>query len=218
MLRQMKKSIANGDPAGLSGLISDQPSAVNTLIPFGPDNAHQVHPLHYICDCVFEQKIDENTALQLAQILLEFGADVNASEGTSLDTPLIAACSLHCDDLALLLLRQGADPTLKGTHGGSSLHWASWTGALRAVAEILEYDIPLDDNMNEFQCTPLLWAVDGYLNARERNVREQLGVIFTLLEAGADPLARDSQNRTASDLLQEKNLTAIAKRVESYYP
>lgn len=180
----MKEFIEKADLVQLEENLKTDPSLSNQLIRFGPENQHQVHPLHFICDCVFEGKISDDDALQMAQLLVQYGANINGELQEGKDTPLIAACSLHSDKVALYLIDLQANLIHKGTHGGTALHWACWTGAVQVVEKLLGKGLNLEEKNNEFQASPLHWAIHGFTDAPEKSQRDQKRVIELLLSQG----------------------------------
>lgn len=185
MHKAMKNLIEQVALLDLGSQLKSDPSLANALITFGSENQHQVHPLHYVCDCVFEGKIMEAEALEIAQLFIEYGADIDGEKIVAKDSPLIAASSLYCDEIALYLIDLGADIQHKGTHQGTCLHWACWTGADRVVEKLMKLEIDLEDQQNDFQASPLQWAIHGFLKGGEKNQRQQKTVIASLLQAGA---------------------------------
>ena len=120
----MKEAIEQGDIGALLVIIEKTPQAVHQDILFGPNNEHRVHPINFICDCVFENKISESAGLEMVHTLIRHGSSKDGTIRVGRDTPLIAASSLYCDKIALFLIDIGADLHHKGTYGGTCLHWA----------------------------------------------------------------------------------------------
>lgn len=210
------KIIFQGDIAALTDQLAAKPELANRAIRQGENSPHQVHPIHLVCDAVFEKKIEEKTGLEMVRQLVAAGSDVNGrnTETTSLDSPLITAGSLYCDTIAVYLIDQGADPTPRGTHNGTALHWASWTGSVRVVERLLKEEVAINDQGDEFRSTPLLWAINGWLNPNPGNHRDQPKVIALLLEAGANPNLVDGSGRRALDILateKQSDLVALLK-------
>src|SRR5688572_23094225 len=93
--------------AALDSLLKVEPELANAGIPL-LDNPATAHPLHRICDGVCSGLYSEETGINLAKIFLKHGADVNAPGIDGKDSPLTAACSLGCDQLALFYIQNGA--------------------------------------------------------------------------------------------------------------
>lgn len=86
-------------------------------------------PLHYVCDLVFRGLVGQEQALELADVLLAAGVDVDLAYARSADTFLIAAASLGAEDVASRLVERGADVTRRGLFGAPALHWAALMGS-----------------------------------------------------------------------------------------
>ena len=134
----MMDLIEKKDLAGIRAALSADPSLANKGIPFDDKNPTLCHPLHRICDRVFEGRYSDEDGVEIARVFLEFGADVNGFEfELRKDTPLIAAASLHADKVGLLYLEHGADVRHQGCHGGTALHWAAWEAKPNMVSFLL---------------------------------------------------------------------------------
>ena len=213
----MTNLIAKGDYTTITTLLNEFPELINKYVRFGAFNEHKVHPLHFACNCVFEHKIVEIVALQIVKIFLEAGADVNGGAMEQKDTPLIAATSLYCDQIALFLLEQPEVNTWhKGTHGGRALHWAAWTGSLLVTEKLVNDETVLNSVDNEFGATPLHWAVNGLMNSSKRNQRKQLEVITCLLKVGANPLISDKNNATVYEIASKAGLKKVSMLLQDF--
>src|ERR1700739_924460 len=103
--------------------LAENPGLANEGVAL-PDNAAKGHPLHRICDAVFSGKITDEQAIEIAKILLEYGADVDGfmSRGDN-NTPLIAAGSLHAENLGIFYIEHGANIFYAPKRaGGTALH------------------------------------------------------------------------------------------------
>ena len=79
--------------------------------------------------------------LEMAQVLLEFGVDVNAQD-IGHHTPLdYASRDLYCNDprVALLLIAHGADPNARNNSDYTPLHRASECGGIEKVRLLIEH-------------------------------------------------------------------------------
>lgn len=210
----MKNYIDQGDVAGLRAYLQKDGAEVNVPLFTGPEAKHPVHPLNYVCDCVSEKTIDQAEGLAIIEVLVRAGAKPNGHPDQR-DTPLLAACRLRCDDIALYLIDLGVDVSRRGTNGGTALHWASWVGSDRVVERLLVENVNLEDDQNQFQCTPLHWALDGWLN-EQGNLRGQQRVTELLVKAGANLGARNREMKSAREILQRAGLDDWLLKLEGW--
>ena len=70
----MKHAIEQGKIDELIATIQKTPQVVHENITFGSGHEHQVHPINFICDCVFENKISESTGLEMVRTLIRHGS------------------------------------------------------------------------------------------------------------------------------------------------
>jgi uncharacterized protein len=152
-----------------------------------PDNPAMAHPLHRICDGVFNKHFSEQTGIEIARVFLRHGADLNSVKESGKDSPLTAACSLYCDELAIFYIEQGARIDHRGCHGGTALHWAAWCGRDKIMNKLLPLNPEINQLCIDFKSTPLFWALHGFKFGGEHNIHNQLSCARLLLEKGADP-------------------------------
>ena len=182
----IKDLIKNVDLPGIEALLSKNPRLSNEEIPLD-DNPAKAHPLHRLCDGVFNKSYTDKQAVDMARIFLSYGAKVNGNTATKgKDTPLVAAASLHADALAFLYIEHGADIHHPGCHGGTPLHWAAWCGRDELVDRLIREGASINKLCEDFKSTPLLWAAHGYKSAEGDNRSHRMECMRLLLEAGAD--------------------------------
>lgn len=200
----MLKWILEKDYIGLRNAIKKNPQLVQEGLPYDEKNTRKGHPLHRICDYVFSGKLKDEEAVRMGEILLEFGANVNGYELIlRKDTPLIAACSLHADGVAILYIDHHADIHHQGTHGGTALHWAAWCGRDRLVRRLIEEGADVNKKCIDFLSTPLFWSVKSY---RDKNdPYHQPECIRLLLEAGADKNIPNRNGDTVYNLMDKSD-------------
>ena len=175
------------DYAGINMLLENNPELANEGIAYDANNTAKAHPLHRICDGVFARKYSDAEAVKLAQLFLDHGADVNGGELVpQKDSPLVAAASLHADQVAMLYISAGAEINHPGCHGGTALHWAAWCGRPELVKKLIEVGAEINKLCVEFKSTPLFWAVHGLRSAEGKNLDLYKACVKMLLEAGAD--------------------------------
>ena len=206
----MKELIENIDYEGIRNQLFKSPNLANEGIPCDEINTTKAHPLHRICDGVFTGKYTDEEAVEMAKIFLEFGADVNGFELVeNHDTPLVAAASLHADQVAILYIENGAIIHHAGCHGGTALHWASWCGRDKLVERLIREKAEINKKCIDFKGTPLLWTIHGYKFGGEKNRHNQIECARILIQAGADKSTTNIEGATALEFLEEQDLELI---------
>lgn len=101
--------------------------------------------LHWLADMALT--IDSQTVAQIAETLIDAGADTNlqAIDGS---TPLLRACLCGDDELIVKFLENGADPKIRAKDT-TCLHLVLYSPDL--VKLLIEYDAPLDETDDENQ-------------------------------------------------------------------
>ena len=190
MKPDIKKLIENKDYEGISQLLTSDPNLANEgiTIPYDNESVIKAHPLHRICDAVFAKKITDQEAIQIATIFLDGGADINgATIKENEDTPLLAAASLHAEQLGIFYIEQGADIYYKGRQdGATALHWAAYCGRDQLVERLIRAGAIIDIADTAHNSTPLGWAVHSLMTSDRPNTLHQAACIKLLLQAGAD--------------------------------
>ena len=117
---------------------------------------------------------------EIARILLDAGATVDARTRNGAYTPLHEASRAGNASVARVLLEAGADPAARTTAGGATpLHFAAISGSAAAVEALLESGAEVDSRESESEQTPLTWAAAS----------NHLETVSALLDGGADPNA-----------------------------
>ncbi len=207
---EMRKLIDNRDYNGIKQAIEDNPELANEGIPYDDMNSTKAHPLHRICDGVFSKRYTDGEAVLMAKIFLENGAKVDGSSlAEKQDTPLVAAASLHADEVAILYIKNGASINHAGCHGGTALHWAAWCGRDNLVRILLKNGAEINRRCIDFEATPLFWAVHGLKKGDKNNVHNQLECARILIQSGADKDIPNKEGRTVFDLLNKEELEIV---------
>jgi ankyrin repeat protein len=143
----------------------------------------------------------ENGSLDLVQILLRFGADVNHCSAYQ-QTPILLACKgtwLKSEDGLIkeiseertqcikLLISRGADVNVRTTQGDSLLHLAAMTATVDAITELVNAGLDPNDVRRSDFATPLSIASEG----------DRADIAAELLRMGADPNKRVLNGATA---------------------
>lgn len=192
----------------LNDALHANPELANEEISL-PDNPATAHPLHRICDAVSNGYYTEEMGLDVAKLFLKYGADVNFNLVEGKDSPLTAACSLGCDQLALFYIQQGARINHRGCHGGTALHWASWCGRDTVVEKLVTLQTDLNQLCIDFKSTPLFWAAHGYRTGKE-NRHQQVNCARILLAHGADPSIPNFEGYLPVQLIDDGNKEFLA--------
>ena len=197
----IQSAIESGHPEQLLDACRQHPGQVNQPIAWGPFGKNKTLAVSYLCDRVFEHHMSESTALTMLDILMDNGANLNPPELPGRDTPLITACSLYTDKIALRMIELDADIYPAGTHGGTALHWACWTGAAPVVKALIDCGAELEQLDTDFGSTPLFWAANGAIQERQRNDRQQAACIRLLRKAGAQVDTPSAEGLKAVDMV-----------------
>ncbi len=204
---QIRELINNNDLEGLRNILSQNPALANEGLPYDAANTAKAHPLHRICDGVFSGKYTDEEGVEMAKTFLEYGADINGGEmEVKKDTPLVAAASLHADQVAIFYIEQGAKINHPGCHGGTALHWAAWCGRPKVVERFLKVGAELNKRCIDFKSTPFFWAVHGLKSGDKKDISGHLECIKLLIRAGADKSIPNANGKTVYDLLEDGDL------------
>src|SRR5438876_3818864 len=158
---ELRDTIDQGNLAVLQELLTEDAGRANAVLHWGVANKNECHPLHYVCDKVFDGTLSADTALPLVHALIASGADVNFRNGD----PLVAAASLGAVEVAFVLLNAGARPQLLAPGGETALHWAAYIGAAELVDRLVQHGVPLEVVDRQWSGTPLGWALYGWRTA-----------------------------------------------------
>ncbi len=191
--------------------LSADPALANRGLPYDNVNTTVAHPLHRLCDAVFNGLITDAEAVGIASLLLEYGADINGGLMTEKhDTPLIAAASLSAEKVGLYYIDQGAYIHHPGCHGGTALHWAVWCGQDRLAERLLKEGADVDQRCLEFSSTPLFWAVHAIKSGHTDRIENRLMCVRLLAEAGCDTSIPNASGKTVYAMLTDDDETLKA--------
>ena len=205
---QIKKLIENKDYDGLTQLLEAKPNLANEgiTIPYDLFCKTKAHPLHRICDGVFAAKITDNESVKFAKIFLDNGANINGDKNKNEGTPLLAAASLHAEQVGIFYIENGAD--IHHTYrndGASALHWAAFCGLDKLVDSLIKSNAYIDKPDNAYNSSPLGWAVHCLQSNDVGNKNNQIDCIKTLLKGGADTKNLDKVKTDYLLMLAEKD-------------
>lgn len=140
--------------------------------------------------------------------------DIDANTGL---TPLIAAINGGYKDIVQLLLDNGADPDKTSRDHRTPLFYVTWKrGEHRSeiVSALIDKKADVDATSAEVQnITPLMNAVD--------KLKDPV-IVSLLVDAGANPTAKNRRGQTAKDLAEKignpKLVKALRPKLERYAP
>lgn len=200
----IKQLIDTTDYEGLKLILSQYPNLANEEISYDEVNTTKAHPLHRICDGVFANTYTDEQALAMAKIFVEYGSNINGNEIiVEKDTPLIAACSLYADKVALYYIEKGAELNHPGCHGGTALHWAAWCGRPEVVEKLVQAGANINQTSIQYQSTPLIWAMNALKENATKNTEPLITCINILITSGADKSIPDADGKTFVDYLND---------------
>ncbi len=84
-----------------------------------------------------------------------------------------------------VMLAAGWPVDVRGQHRATPLHWAAWNGNAAMIHELLRYRAPIEIKGDEYDATPLGWAIYGSIHGWRRQTGDYAGVVESLLAAGA---------------------------------
>jgi ankyrin repeat protein len=125
---------------------------------------------------------------QVAELLYRHGADVDA--GRSSYTPLYEACDNEVLDTAQWLLNHGANVNIQNDGLWAPLHYAVDGGQFPVFQMLIEHNADIDIRTN-FGKSPLHLAASSHVKGDHH-----IDIMQLLLDRGADPNARDSDDST----------------------
>ncbi len=202
----MKELIDNTDFDGIEAALAAHPELANVGLPYDQENTTLAHPLHRICDGVFNRKYKDADAVKMALIFLQHGAKVDGNELiVNQDSPLVAAASLHADEAAILYIDRGAAVNHPGCHGGTALHWAAWCGRPKLVKKLIENGAEINKLCHDFSSTPLFWAIHGLKSDGQNDVAKYITCVQLLLEAGADKNLPNAEGTSITEMLEDND-------------
>lgn len=101
----------------------------------------------------------------------------------------------------LAMLGAGFANNARGVHGATPLHWAAWHGNAALVEGLLKTNPSLEAKDDDFNGTPMRWAIHGSSNSWHRAQGNYAAVVKLLLKAGAKPLPADDGSPAVKEAL-----------------
>lgn len=139
-------------------------------------------------------------SLEIADLLVEYGADVHA---VSKDGDNVASfASAHKVEALEWCLKHGIDMNVIGHYGFSLLTTAARNADLKSVLFLLE--LGLDPNhVDEFKKTPLIWAAE-----------RSLKMVQAMIKHGADFTLKDKWGNSAKICAEREGKTSIVNYLD----
>ena len=198
----MSEILKSGDLALLEKTLQQNPQFANQGIELNANSPLLAHPLHRLCDYVWEGQLSQNKAIELATFLINQGSDINGFAPKPFqDTPLIAAASMYLSDLGEFYLSQGADTHIQGCYGGTALHWAAWCGLPSLVKKLIPLSVDLNQKCFEYEATPLFWSIHGLKQDKRSSRANHLACVKHIVESGANLHIPNKEGLSVFDLM-----------------
>lgn len=109
-------------------------------------------------------------------------------------------------EAARLMLLAGLPVDTFSQHHATPLHWAAWQGNAPLVRLLLARRPDLERADNDFQGTPLRWAIHGSENGWHREQGDYPTTVALLLDAGAKPPAGLSGRAAVQEALRGRGV------------
>lgn len=190
--------IERGDSIGVKTALESNSALANRTIRWHLNQNNESDPLHYVSDCVGQGWLTNGTEGEISELLLAHGAAINGTYGR--ESPLIASASLGAEKVSKVLVIAGAELEATSIFGARALHWAAWMGAPATVELLIAHGADIDARCQEFEATPLFWAVHGYGPDGPKEKRDQIGVARILINAGAHLNTANKRGLSALEL------------------
>ncbi len=177
----MADILNRADLQALEATIKADPACVDAPVCNGD---HAPHPIHALCDRIFDGRLSEAAGLPLVSLLIASGANLTHVHAANGDGLLTSAISLSCPKIAQALLDAGAPSQSVGLFGATPLYWAAIMGMPDLVQQ-LKQGANLTRRDAEFDSTPLGWAVEGWAHPPSGSRGGQIECARLLVDAGS---------------------------------
>ncbi len=121
----------------------------------------------------------------MVQALLTKHPDLTKSLAPSDERMLPDAARDNRIETVRLMLDAGWPVNARGQHHATALHWAAWIGHAEMVRELLRRGAPIEDSVNDFNSSPLNWAIHASVEGWHPDRGDYVGTVEALLQAGA---------------------------------
>ncbi len=146
----------------------------------------------------------ETGTAQLAQLLIDSGADLEAKTRLGDFTPLLIAAEAGNAVVIRMLLKAGAKVEARSSVGGATaLHYAAEFGSVDAVLALIEHGADVNARQVAWGQTPLIYAAS----------KNRVEVIATLLAHRADPSIVSRTHNVSLQAMQDRRAGQARDRV-----
>jgi hypothetical protein len=136
-----------------------------------------------------------------------FRADVSDVAGALSDEErklLAHAARNNRTSAVRLMLESGLSVGVGGQHRGTALHWAAFHGNADMIREILKFAPDLDATNNDFNSTPIGWAIHGSEHGWYARSGDYPQAVELLLQAGAKRPETIGGNAAVREVLERR--------------
>lgn len=168
-----------------SAFMNDQYSMVKMLLDLGADAnsiSHNECPALACAVAKCGDYVPSEESLEMLQLLLESGGDVEARDAENGETPLHHAARIGCIEAMDILLEHGADPFAVSAHGRTIVHLAALCRHLRVLQWLENRGLTRDfeSRCASYQSPLSVAASEGYqdiveylVDFQDRRLREK---------------------------------------------
>jgi ankyrin repeat protein len=164
---------------------------------------------------------------EIAEFLIQRGADVNIREDSIGATPLISASLNGSSKLVELLIKNNANVNEKTYDGLSALHYACEEGHIKTIRLLIENDADVNARsiasrqgaLNDPLFQPLLnekglSLLSGATPLMSASYRGNEEVVILLLQHQADPTILNDRGESALDFAEKNGHTEVVKHLK----
>lgn len=205
--KQFRLLIESGHVQELRHALASNSDLANQTVTWFLNQENESDPLHYVCDCVFNEWLSEKLAVDIAALLLEYGARVDGSDKR--ESPLIGAISLGVESVAALLVESGANVEATSVFGARPLHWAASIGLPETAAMLIHRGAEIEAKCTEYSATPLYWAAHAMGPHGPSKRKDPVGAANVLIAAGADVHATNKEGMSALECSRRAESTEL---------
>jgi len=190
---------SDGKPTLPEAVVGGSIEIAQVLLVAGADASVKMplqtyYPVPFIQAPILMEPISKND-IEMVELLIEHGADVNQVEQSFQYTPLHYAAELNLPEIIKILLDNGSDPTqTQRQYSETPLHTAvigyTEAGSVKAIQALLDGGVDVDIRAASMM-TPIMYML---FNGNPSQMTE---IVTMLLDGGADLTSQDVNGDTA---------------------